>query len=401
MQYDFLIVGGGVAGGVLAGLLGRAGKRVLLLEKSVAPSPVVRPEIVWPPTTQVFQSLIPSDQLADTLLPLGSVEIRAGDEPLLRLSHDFLGKAGIERCSLEPNVLREQLLRADSFELRRGVEVSGLLEENGQVVGVRARDLATSCEDEFLARHTIGNDGVRSFVRQQCGIRMRTRIFPLDLLCFGFDWPASIPGPTTRVWLNTSALDSGIVAMFALPLPNGQGAGMIAVRPWIFDKPDPAQGAWCRFLAIDDAISDIMSGKRFPEDLARIRRPWGHADRYSRPGVVLMGDAAHPVSPVGGQGTNMAVADAAVFAELALAGVPDLAGEYERQRMPANARSLRFTRQAARLLALPGFCLPGFGVNLVFRWLRRNPSALIDSILYASRAFQVDGKRLPSAASVT
>ncbi len=401
MRHDFLIVGGGVAGGVLAGLLGRAGKRVLLLEKSLTPSPVVRPEIVWPPTTRIFQSLIPADQLAHTLLPLGSVEIRAGNEPLLRLSQDFLGQAGIERCSLEPNVLREQLLSTDSFEIRRGIEVSDLLEEDGQVVGVRARDLATSREDEFLACYTIGNDGVRSFVRKKCGIRMRTRIFPLDLLCFGFDWPASIPGPTTRVWFNTSALDSGIVAMFALPLPDGKGAGMIAVRPWIFDKPDPAQDAWRRFSMMDGAIGDIMRGKRFPEDLTRVRRPWGHAERYSRPGVILMGDAAHPVSPVGGQGTNMAVADAAVFAELALAGVPDLAAEYERQRMPANVRSLRFTRQSARLLALPGFCLPGFGVNLAFRWLRRNPSALIDSILYASRAFQADTKRLSAAGSVT
>jgi 2-polyprenyl-6-methoxyphenol hydroxylase-like FAD-dependent oxidoreductase len=401
MTYDFLIVGGGVAGGVLAGLLGRGGKKVLLLEKSVAPSPIVRPEIVWPHTVRVFESLIPGDQLADTVLPLGSVEVWPGDDPLLVLSDDFLGRAGVERCSLEPNLLREQLLGAGEFELRRGVEVNGLLEDNGRVVGVRARDLATSREHDFMARYTIGNDGVRSFVRDECGIRMRTRIFPLDLLCFGFDWPESIPRLTTRVWLNTGALDSGIIAMFALPLPNGKGAGMIAVRPWIFDKADLTERAWRGFSAIDGAITGVMNGKRFPADLARIRRPWGHAGRYSHPGVVLMGDAAHPVSPVGGQGTNMAVADAAVFAELALAGVPDLAAEYERQRMPANTRSLRFTRHAARLLGLPGFLLPGFGVNFVFRWLRRNPATLVDTILYASTAFQGRTKALPSAGPAT
>jgi len=395
MRYDFLIVGGGVAGGVLAGLLGRGGKRVLLLEKSLASAEVVRPEIVWPATTQVFKSLIAGEHLADILLPLGRVEIRPGSEPPLVLSHDSLRRAGIERYSLEPNQLRERLLGAGTFELRRGVEVTGTLIENGQVAGVHARDVATSKECDYLARYTIGNDGVRSFIRQQCGIPMRTRIFPLDLLCFGFQWPKSIPRPTTRVWFNTPAFESGILAMFALPLPHTKGAGLVAVRPWIFDRLESARSDWSRFAALDPSMAAIMDVMEFPEDLNRIRRPWGHAGRYSGPGFVLMGDAAHPVSPVGGQGANMAVADAAVFAELALAGAPDLAAEYERRRRPANARSLRFTRQASRILNLPDPCIPGAAVNLVFRWLRRNPSALVSVILYASKAFQ--GNRPPLA----
>ena len=90
----------------------------------------------------------------------------------------------------------------------------------------------------------------------------------------------------------------------------------------------------------------------------------------------------------------MAVADAATFAGLALANVPDLLAEYECQRMPANQRSLRFTREAAALLRLPGFCLPSFAVHGVFRWLCRHPSTLINTILYASTAFQGNSERL-------
>ena len=80
MQYDFLIVGGGVAGGVLAGLLGRQGKKVLVFEKATEPVGLIRPEIVWPATTEVLGSLIPKERLtADILLRLGSVEVRSGD----------------------------------------------------------------------------------------------------------------------------------------------------------------------------------------------------------------------------------------------------------------------------------------------------------------------------------
>ena len=395
MQYDFLIVGGGVAGGVLAGLLGRGGKKVLVLEKALAPPRLVRPEIVWPATTKVLSSLIPKERLAaDVLLCLGSVEVRAGNGASLLLSQEFMNNAGIERWSLEPNELREQLLGVGTFELRRGVEVSGVLREKDSVAGVRGRDLTTSREHEFLARYTIGNDGVRSLVRQQCGLAMRTRMFPLDFLCFGFPWPSTIPGPTTRAWLNTEALDSGVLAMFALPLPNDRGVGLIAVRPRVFDWPHEAQRGWNHMRAIDDCITDVVGARQFPGDFARIRRPWGHAARYSCPGTVLLGDAAHPVSPVGGQGTNMAIADAGTFANLALNNVPDLLAEYERRRRPANNRSLRFTRTAARLLGLPGYCLPGFAVNGVFRWLRRHPATLVNLIQHASTAFQANPERL-------
>lgn len=401
MQYDFLIVGGGVAGGVLAGLLGGQGKKVLVLEKATEPAGLIRPEIVWPATIDVLGSLIPREPLvADALLRLGSVEVRGGDGESLLLSREFLEDAGIERCSLEPNVLREQLLGLDSFELRRGVEVTGLLKERGRVVGVRGREVGTRRKHEFLARHTVGNDGVRSFVRQEAGLPMRTRMFPLDFLCFGFAWPSGFEGPTTRVWFNTRGLTSGILALFALPLPNGKGAGLVAVRPWIFDRPSvfdlpgETQQSWKRFCEIDGDIMDVIGDRQFPADLARIRRPWGHAPRYGCAGLVLMGDAAHPVSPVGGQGTNMAVADAATFADLVRENVPDLLGEYERRRRPANRRSLRFTRNAAGLLRLPSYCLPGFALRGVFRWVCRHPSALVNSIRYASTAFRANPERL-------
>lgn len=395
MRYDYIIVGGGVAGGVVSGLLARGGKKVLVLEKSVTSPKLVRPEIVWPATTAVLRSLIPADRLAaDTLLPLGRVELRTGNGDSLDLPEDFASRRGIERCSLEPNVLRNHLLDIDTFELRRGVEVIGLLKENGRVVGVRARDLGTAREDEFLAPWTVGNDGVHSFVRRECDISMRTRLFPIDFLCFGFDWPAAIPRPTTRVWLNTTALDSGVLGMFALPLAAGKGVGLVAVRPTVFEQAEKARSGWERLRAIDECIADVVCGRQFPDGFTRVRRPWGHARSYGVPGAVVMGDAAHPVSPVGGQGTNMAVADAATFAELALANLSDLHADFERLRRPANARSMRFTRTAAPILRLPASCIPNFAVDLVVRWLCRNPSTLVNAILHASTAFESSPERL-------
>ena len=56
MAFDFLIVGGGIGGAVLANLLGRRGKRVLVLERSRTPAPQNRPEILWPATVEVLRT---------------------------------------------------------------------------------------------------------------------------------------------------------------------------------------------------------------------------------------------------------------------------------------------------------------------------------------------------------
>jgi 2-polyprenyl-6-methoxyphenol hydroxylase-like FAD-dependent oxidoreductase len=60
MAIDFLIVGGGIGGAVLANLLGQRGKRVLVLEKGRTPVPQARPEVLWPATVEFLRTLIPA-----------------------------------------------------------------------------------------------------------------------------------------------------------------------------------------------------------------------------------------------------------------------------------------------------------------------------------------------------
>jgi 2-polyprenyl-6-methoxyphenol hydroxylase-like FAD-dependent oxidoreductase len=108
---------------------------------------------------------------------------------------------------------------------------------------------------------------------------------------------------------------------------------------------------WAAMLAGSPNISPEMRDVEFPGDFARIRREFGHAERYGSGAVVLMGDALHPVSPAGGQGANMSVADALALAEILPEGGPDVIERYESLRRRANARSLRVTAGAARLLA--------------------------------------------------
>jgi 2-polyprenyl-6-methoxyphenol hydroxylase-like FAD-dependent oxidoreductase len=130
------------------------------------------------------------------------------------------------------------------------------------------------------------------------------------------------------------------------------------------------------------------SGSEFTARLHANQASVGHVARYGAPGAVIMGDAAHSVSPAGGQGANMSVADAVVLAELMLRGEPNLVAEYERRRRPANERSLGPTRFAHTALGLPGWIFPNLCRRGLLRWLGRHPGPVQRTLRSVSALFR-------------
>ncbi len=399
MRYDVLIAGGGIGGGVLAQLLAREGKRVVVLERSVAPPKWLRPEILWPSTTKLLLSLAPRGTWEHAaFLPLQGIRIHDGEQLIPIATPEVFAAAQVQPWFTNPNATREQLLRLGGFELRRGMEVTQVLSKpvpaassrrpdaatapDGDcksparhIVGLRTRELATKREEEWLADWTVGDDGVRSLVREAAGIAMPTRLFPVEFLCLALDaWPATLPQATVHLWPNWHHADSGILAFGAGSLPGGIGVGLVGVIGKTFDANPRVAESWEQFCATDDGLRAVVGGRKFPDDFFRVARPWGHAERYGVPGALLMGDAAHSVSPVGGQGANMSIADAGVLAELLLGNAPDLVAEYERRRRPANERSMTPTRVGEHVLGVPDWLVPTAAIQDMLRLLSRHPA---------------------------
>lgn len=387
MDYEFVVAGGGIGGAVLAELLGRAAKRVLVLERNAAPLAWVRPEVLWPTTAQFLFSLQPRAAWeSDAMLAMRGVRLHQGSWSASLITPDVLDRSGVQPWFDNPNLTRERLLAAPAFELRRGVEVVAVLREGSRVAGVRAREAASGKESEIAARWTVGDDGVQSLVRQACGVPLATRVFPLDFVCGGLSWPQNFESAVVHIWLNPHRSD--IFAFAAMPFPSGQGVGLALVRPGLFDDLEKARRDWRAFLATDPDLAIVSGTRPFPEGYTRVRRPWGHAPRYGAEGAILLGDAAHPVSPAGGQGANMAVADARVLAELLISGHPNLLEEYERRRRPANERAFSPTRYAAAFWSLPEWFLPRALFRAGLRYLTRSPERMARLLQGAATAFQ-------------
>lgn len=347
MDPEFLIVGGGIGGGVLAALLGKAGRRVLVLERNPGRTPIVRPEVLWPATVDILSSLLPAAALTEAMVPFKALKVIRGGLPLVEVLPQTLTASGVQPWSTDPGATRSKLLELGTFEVRHGVEAVAVLKDGSRVVGIRARESRGGREADLRARWTVGDDGAQSKVREACGIGLTTRLFPVEFFCFEFEWPPSLEAGCPHVFLNPDAGRSPLVALGALPFPRGRGAGLIAaLGPRLTPGPDlEAEGR--RFLESDPRLGELTPGKSFPRDFVHVKRPWGHAGRYGAEGAMLLGDAIHPVSPAGGQGANMSVHDARALADLFLSDHPRPLEEYERRRRAANERSISITRRAS------------------------------------------------------
>lgn len=153
---------------------------------------------------------------------------------------------------------------------------------------------------------------------------------------------------------------------------------VLALLP--FDRPEPARSyalvwslpteraeqlAAAEPAAFEAALAEATHGEAGSLALASERHSWplvlGQADRWAGPGWVLVGDAAHLVHPLAGQGLNLGLADVAVLASViagreAWRGVGDerLLRRYVRQRAAPTWAMLRITDALQRLFAEPG-----------------------------------------------
>ena len=310
---DVIVVGGGPVGILLGCLLAERGVDVEVLERRTRPSMLARAIGIHPPSMRVLREAGVAERVLERAVKIETGSVQSGGHTLGRLS--FAQTAGrfpfvvaLPQHETEA-VLRERYLQLRPDGLRSGVGV-GMLQDRGEHVDVLAETRADQAEADVAgdvgveiiarARYVVVADGARGRLRDAVGIASR----PLG----GGETYLMADYPDTGEHGREAVLffeEAGVVESF--PLPDGR-------RRWVAMTPTLLTDA-----SIDDltALVRTRTGVSLPPTDGEpssfsVRQRLASTMVQGR--VLLAGDAAHEISPIGGQGMNLGWLDALALA---------------------------------------------------------------------------------------
>ena len=312
------IIGGGPAGVMLGLLLARSGLPVTVLEKHKDFFRDFRGDTIHPSTLELMYEL----GLLDKLLQIrhtridhiaamvGGERFEIGDFTHLPTHAKFV--ALMPQWDLL-NFLAAEASRYPTFTLRLGWEATGLIEEdgiggNGIIRGVRCNTPDGS--QEIRADLTVGCDGRHAVSREAAQLPLAEEGVPIDVLWFRISRQPSDPE------IGVGYVNYGRLVVLINRIDYFQTAYIIAKGGFDQIREDGLD----KFHANLERIVPFLAGRTSEIDswdkVKLLSVQINHLERWSRPGLLCIGDAAHAMSPVGGIGINIAVQDAVGTANL-------------------------------------------------------------------------------------
>lgn len=338
--YDVLIIGGGPAGLTLAGLLARAGVTAACIDREDPARQATaafdgRTVAISLGSRRVLEDAGLWETLAQKSCPIETIDILDGDTPTLLQFQ--CAEAGAEAFGwiVENRWLRRVLF--DNAAANKNIThiapatVTALTRDDGGVTATLADGRTVR------GRLLVGADGRQSFVRGWMGLGVRQWSYKQRaVIC-----TVEHENPHNHLAVENFRPEGPFAV---LPMTDGENGAHRSSVVWTEHGPEDKSA-----MTLPQDIFDIALTARFPASYGRVRQIGAraayplsltHAHDYIAPRAALIGDAAHGIHPIAGQGLNLGFRDIACLAELIAhaddPGADDVLAEYQRRRRPDN-----------------------------------------------------------------
>jgi len=380
-QYDLIIVGAGMVGATLALALADTALRIAVVDAAMLDRAARNPETASGYDPRVSALSAASETILDNLGAWQQIpeQSRCSYRHMHVWDAEGTGEISFDAAALsesrlghivENHHIQQALLdslKQTSITLFSGQRVEGLVRESAEW------RLVLESGKRLYAPLIVAADGAQSRVRELAGFEMR-------------EWDYLHHAVVTTVQTENMHQDtawqrflpSGPLAF--LPLPDRNGAHYCSIVWSVL--PEIAS----ELMALDEQafiqrLDEAFEGRLGAVLATDARHCFAlrqrHAKHYAMQGLVVIGDAAHSIHPLAGQGVNLGLLDAAELADVLKAALlrgEDLAGltvlqRYERRRIGANL---------AMMAAMEGFERLFHADALPLRWLRNAGMRLLD-----------------------
>jgi 2-polyprenyl-6-methoxyphenol hydroxylase-like FAD-dependent oxidoreductase len=271
---------------------------------------------------------LPHQEVRELAFHVGRQEFKIVDLSHLRARYPFI--------ALMPqwdflNFLAKKGARYPGFRLRMNAEVTGLVERDGRVTGVRVN--TREGDLEVRADLVLGADGRHSIVREKAGLEVDEIGAPMDVLWFRLSRSSGDPEETmARLGVGhfLVMLNRGDYWQCGFVIAKGDAEKVRQRGLFAFRRDVVELASFVKDRV--EALNDWDAIKLLTVAIDRLYK-------WYRPGLLCIGDAAHAMSPVGGVGINLAIQDAVAAANILAAPLR------ERRASPDHLRAVQERRE--------------------------------------------------------